>query len=121
MEDMNLKNEIKRYSVNNGYPISDCMAISCVCGSSEFHLYSDDDEGGAYIICADCGKEQDLENSKKYIEEKVNNICTCDNDRLMIGIGKAYYSDSKDPRWVYVGAKCNKCGLAGVYADWKEN
>ena len=118
---MDLEQSIKQYSEKNGYPISDFVEVHCDCGSNKFHLYSDDDNGGAYIICSKCKKEMNIENSKEYIEEEVNNICNCDNDSLNIAIGKAFYPDSKDPRWVYVGAKCDQCGLSGVYVDWKEN
>lgn len=118
---MSLNKEVERYSKLNGYPISNYEDISCTCGGDEFHLYSDDDEGGAFVICVACKAEHDIESSRDYIEESQNNICNCDNDRLNIGVGKAYYPESNDPRWVYVGAHCGKCGLDGVYVDWKQN
>ena len=118
---MSLKKEIERYSKLNGYLISTYQEIKCSCGENEFHLYSDDDEGGAYLTCPNCKKEIDIHESRKYIKEYVNNICNCDNKKLNIGIGVAYYSGSNDPKWIYVGAHCNQCGLNGVYVDWKEN
>ena len=119
MENLDLEKEVKRYSEVNGYSISAYESVKCKCGNHQFHLYSDDTEGGAYIICSACNSEKDIENSKKYIEEHTNNICNCNNSNLVIGVGKAFYEDSEDPRWVYVGAKCNKCSLVGVYVDWK--
>ena len=118
---MSLKKEIERYSKLNGYPISSYQDVVCSCGGKEFNLYSDDDEGGAYAVCIRCNKEHDLANSRRYIEDPQHNICTCDNENLEIAVGKAYYEESSDPRWVYVGAHCNKCGLDGVYVDWKES
>ncbi len=118
---MNLKKEIERYSKLNGYVISSYEGMTCACGNNDFHLYSDDDEGGAFIVCAACKAECDIENSREYIEEAQNNICNCDNDSFHIGIGKAYYSKSNEPLWVYVGAHCAKCGLDGVYVDWKQS
>jgi len=118
---MKLEQEILRYSTKNGYAITSYTDINCSCGSSEFHLYSDDNEGGAFVVCSKCRAEQDIENSRGYIKEALNNICNCDNDKLKIGVGKAYYPDSNDNRWVYIGAECGKCGLLGVYVDWKEN
>jgi len=118
---MKLEEEIKRYSELNGYPISEYSDIVCSCGCTEFHLFSDDEEGGAFAVCQKCGEEKDIEQSKKYIEESVNNICNCDNEILNIGVGKAYYEGSSEPRWIYVGCHCNKCGLDGVYVDWKQN
>lgn len=118
---MSLKKEIERYSKLNGYQMSSYADVVCSCGGREFHLYSDDDEGGAFVICTSCKVEQDIESSREYIEESLNNICNCDNRSLKIGVGKAYYPESSDPRWVYVGAHCSKCGLKGVYVDWKQN
>ena len=118
---MSLKKEIERYSKLNGYYISSYEEINCSCGSNEFHLYSDDGEGGAYVICSTCKTELDIESSREYMEDPQSNICRCDNEDLNVGVGKAHYSESNDPRWVYVGAHCNKCGLDGVYVDWKQN
>ena len=118
---MNLKKEIERYSNLNGYPATSYEDLVCGCSNKEFHLYSDDDEGGAYAICTSCSSEKDIESSREYIEDAQNNICNCDNDHLNIGIGKAFYPESNEPRWVYVGAHCSKCSLDGVYVDWKQN
>ena len=118
---MSLKKEIERYSRLNGYPIASYDDVDCTCGNKEFLLYSDDDEGGAFVICSSCKLEKDIENSREYIEEPLNNICSCDNDSLSIGVGRAYYPESNDLRWVYVGAHCGKYGLGGVYVDWKQN
>ena len=115
-----LQEEVLRYSKKNGYPISDFSQLNCVCGNLKFHLISDDEQGGAIAICPECGQEHDLESSKEYMEEPVRNICLCDNDRLSIGIGRAYYESSKEVRWVYVVANCSRCGLSGVYVDWKQ-
>lgn len=117
---MNLEKEILRYSKLNGYAISDFEKLSCSCGSEKFRLYSDDVEGGAFAICTQCNHEIDIETSKRVIEDKQQNICTCDNEFLRIGIGKAFYNDTKKIRWIYIGAACNDCGLLGVYVDWNE-
>ncbi|PHS16449.1 MAG: hypothetical protein COA78_03735 [Blastopirellula sp.] len=116
---MNLEQEIKRYSKMNGYLIATYEPINCACGGKEFNLHSDDTEGGAYAVCLECKAEHDLENSRQYIEEAIFNICHCDNDRFEIGVGKAYYDDSTDTQWVYVGASCKACELEGVYVDWQ--
>ncbi len=118
---MVLEKEIKRYSKLNGFPISEFNPFVCSCGHKEFELFSDDDEGGAYVVCSSCGLDQDLENSRRYIENNQQNVCNCDNADLNIGIGKAFHSNSNDVSWVYVGAHCNKCDLSGVYVDWKQN
>ena len=117
---MKLENEIKRYSTLNGYPISNFDQLVCSCGESKFKLFSDDEEGGACGVCIACGTEYDVENSVSYIESRQQNICNCDNEILELGVGRALYREGPDVCWVYVGAECKKCGLAGVYVDWKE-
>lgn len=118
---MNLKKEIERYSKLNGYPSSSYEDIRCSCDNNEFQLYSDDNEGGCFLKCSVCKVEQDIEDSREYIENAQQNICNCDNDSLNIGVGKAYYSESNELKWVYIGAHCGKCNLDGVYVDWKQN
>ena len=117
---MNVEAEINRYSKLNGSPISDYRDILCVCGGEKFNLYSDDDEGGAYLKCENCNVEHDLMNSKKYIESEFQNTCSCGNEELGIGVGITTHQNSDDPLWVYIGASCEVCGLVGVYVDWKE-
>ena len=118
---MSLKVEIERYSKLNGYKATDYSEVVCPCGTKELKLFSDDDEGGAYVLCPQCNQEIDLEESRHYIEVETSNICNCDNEILTVGIGKAYHQDSHDPRWVYIGCHCKQCGLSGVYVDWKQN
>ncbi|MET4027387.1 hypothetical protein ABIE59_002922 [Marinobacter sp. MBR-99] len=118
---MELEKEIQRYSKLNGYPMDAYEPLVCSCGCRELQLFSDDDEGGAFGICTKCEAEIDIENSKGFMEDTVQNLCRCDNDRLELGVGRAYYPDTSDARWVYVGARCGKCNLLGVYVDWKES
>lgn len=33
--------------------------------------------------------------------------------------GAAFYKDSTQARWFYVGCRCVSCGLVGCYGDWK--
>ena len=117
---MSLKSSIESYSKSNGSIITHFEYLKCQCGSEQFLLFSDDTEGGAYIVCTRCQKEHDIENSKHYIESEDHNICNCDNDKLNIGIGKSFYPESNDVKCVYVGANCNACDLSGVYVDWLE-
>ncbi|ELP5730894.1 hypothetical protein QTV44_004219 [Vibrio vulnificus] len=117
---MQLEKEIVRYSKINGYAISRYYDLKCLCGSSEFRLYSDDDEGGAYAVCVKCGSEHDIESSKAYMSSVSQNVCSCEYSGLNLGVGKSYFSDIEEPKWTYVGAHCPKCGLSGVYVDWEE-
>lgn len=117
---MSIEKEIQRYSKLNGYGISIYDKVVCTCKKSDLRLYSDDDEGAAYLTCSSCGKHHSIENSVQYIENLQQNVCSCGSPNLHIGIGKALYHKSKNTRWVYIGAECSKCGLTGVYVDWNE-
>ena len=117
---MNIQKEILRYSKLNQYPIDQFDQLVCTCASKEFELYSDDEEGGALAVCVSCGAQHDIEKSAKYIEQRVQNVCRCGSANLNIGIGKSYYPDTTDVRWMYIGAGCKMCNLVGVYVDWQE-
>lgn len=117
---MTLKNALEQYARNNEYPIDKYELLACACGSESFHLFSDDEESGAYVRCLACGLAKDIEESRGYIETERHNVCTCENRDLKIGLGWAFYANTTDVRWVYVGAECPECKLAGVYVDWAE-
>ncbi len=117
---MNLEDAINKYAKANKYPATRYDAVACSCGSDNFKMFSDDEEGGVYLVCAECGEEHDIENSRGYIEKACQNVCNCDQESLQVGVGKSFYEGTDDPRWIYVGAKCPGCGLAGVYVDWNE-
>lgn len=116
-----LKKEVLRYSKLNGYPVSRFEAVECGCNQEELLLFSNDNQGGAFAECPTCSSQIDIMNSREYAEDPDHNVCSCENKTLLLGVGLALYDDGTgDVRWVYVGALCRKCGLAGVYTDWQE-
>lgn len=117
---MKLRDEINRYAEKVGYVPREVTIQKCSCGCDLFTLISDDEEGGAFATCRKCGSERDIQASRNYINTPVHNICTCDSSFLKLAIGVAYYENSNDARWVYVGGQCPDCELVGVYADWQE-
>ena len=112
--------KLKKYSASNGYPTENWKPVECPCGQDQLSLFTDDDEGGAFASCKNCGNDIDLLGSKKYAESAVLNICNCDEENLNIVIGQAFYPATDEASWSYIGAICPSCGLEGVYADWKE-
>jgi hypothetical protein len=117
---LGLRNEVKRYSTLNGYQISDFTPVICVCKREKLLLTSDDNEGAAFADCPSCNSQIDIQDSRNYAENPVQNICNCGSEELLLGVGIAKYENSDDVRWVYVGGLCPKCGLSGVYVDWNE-
>lgn len=114
-----MRHEFDRYADRNGYTVDSWEKQTCDCGSSLWRLYSDDTEGGAYLVCK-CGAERDIQDNKKYIQSGYQNICNCDNEFLFVYVGRSYYDDSVTTSWLYVAAECPECDLAGIYVDWKE-
>jgi hypothetical protein len=59
--------------------------------------------------------------SAEYAEEADfdNHICVCDAENFELLSGVALYEGSTDVRWYYIGYKCTKCNLVGVFAEWK--
>jgi hypothetical protein len=117
---MKLADSIREYASGVGYLPTRFSTMRCDCGASEFFLFSDDTEGGAYSVCPKCGREESILDSRQYITTPEQNVCSCDYELLRIAVGVAYHKDSDDPRWVFVGGECPECGLAGVYVDWQE-
>lgn len=115
-----LKEEIKRYSSSSSRMPTKFDNYACSCGNEEFKLYSDDNEGGCGIVCPKCEQGISIFESADYMEEVAQNTCLCGQEELLIMTGASFYPDSKDIEHVYVGAKCPKCKLVGVYVDSKE-
>jgi len=113
------ESEVTDYGKSNGYVPTSFEYIKCSCGHDLFQMYSDD-EGGCGITCVKCDKGISIENSADYMEDIGQNICTCGSEELHVLVGKAFYQDSEDVRWVYVGGMCPKCNLSGVYVDWAQ-
>ncbi len=114
--------EIERYSALNGYPAVRFSAAQCVrCRGDTFRLTTDDDCGVAIRTCAACGAEAFIGDSAEYVEEAEpeTSVCLCGNEHLELTLGVALYADTNDVRWCYIGARCPKCELVGVFSDYK--
>lgn len=114
------KEKIIEYGKSNGSIPTIFDKQTCTCGNDLFLMYSDDTEGGCGIVCSTCEAGISIENSADYMEDVVQNTCTCEAEALYVMVGKSLYEGSDANKWVYVGGMCPKCGLAGVYVDWLE-
>ena len=45
--------------------------------------------------------------------------CVCDGEAFELSSGVALYEGSNDVRSYYIGCRCSRCDLTGVFADWK--
>lgn len=116
-----IRDELRRYSVLNGYEATQFADAACACGGRVFLLDIDADEGVAIRQCKTCRKRRPMGNSEDYLEDASPEQCgcPCDEDEFEITVGIALYEASEDVRWFYVGCRCDACGLTAVYGDWK--
>lgn len=118
---LDLREEIARYSAKNGYPVAHFADAVCPCGGTRFGLSLDENEGAAVRRCAGCKAEHPIGDSAEFLDgaELEECACPCGTEEFEITVGVALYEDSEDVRWLYVGCRCPACGLVAVYGDWK--
>lgn len=129
-----LREEMRRFS-SASYAISRDHAPACACGggvmaeafgAGTFFIAADDEEGGAALICGNCGSEGFVADSQRYMRPAILDDeawceCVCGKRDFHVLVAAAFYQDSTDVRWWYVGGRCVHCGVLGVYVDWKDD
>jgi hypothetical protein len=118
---LDVRDELVRYSLLNGYEAEKFADCVCECGICDFGLLIDDNVGAAARICHKCDSDHGIGDSDDYIDEAEPWKCTCHcgAELFEITIGVALYEGTEDVRWLYVGCRCPKCQLTGCYGDWK--
>jgi hypothetical protein len=116
-----IRDEIVRYSKLNGYLAHHFADAECKCGGRLFVLRMDDTAGAAVRKCVRCSEEHPIGDSGQYLDEAELEAyeCVCLENVFEITVGVSLYDSSEDVRWLYLGCRCPKCGLTGVYGDWK--
>ena len=116
-----LLEEVRRYSTGNTYVATRFASPKCGCGGVTFKLASDEEQGAAKRTCSACGAEHLMGDSKDYADEAEfeNHLCICDGEEFELAPGVALYTESNDVRWFYVGCRCIRCNLVGVFVDYK--
>jgi hypothetical protein len=116
-----IKAELVRYSTSNVYRATKFAQPTCACGNSVFRLESDEEEGAGRRTCCSCQEVHLIGDSAEYEAdaEFEGHQCVCDGDQFELMVGVALYEGSNEVRWCYIGCRCSKCQLVGVFADWK--
>lgn len=112
---------LKAYSEDT-YPVHRFRLATCECGSVEFRVESDDNEGTARRTCAKCRLKQFICDSGEFWEDAEPQkwkCVECNCKAANVGVGFALYKTKKDVHWLYVGVRCSKCGVLGCVAAWK--
>lgn len=118
---LDIREELVRYSRLNGYEAAKFADCVCQCGNGLFGLLIDDNAGVAARICHKCESDHGIGDADDYIDEAEPWQCTClcGAEQFEITIGVALYDGTEDVRWLYVGCRCPECQLTGCYGDWK--
>jgi hypothetical protein len=104
-----------------GYPVDRVVFSTCSCGGETFLVVLEDEVGVAARICIACEEEAALADSDDHFDdvESVSQAeCRCGNDEFRVATGFAL-DEHGEVRWVSIGMRCTRDGLAGVYVDWK--
>jgi hypothetical protein len=111
--------EYIRLLTEEGYPASKFVVAQCVCGSGQFRLFADQDEGCAKRVCVSCGEEKFICDSEdNWTETNPKKLkCTCKKDVFEIAVGFSH-RDTGEVKWITVGERCLSCGMLGSYVDW---
>jgi hypothetical protein len=115
-----LRASIEHYAAG-GRAVDRIVVATCGCGNETFALVLDDAVGVAARICTACEAEVGIADSDERfddVDEVEQAECTCGNDEFLVATGFAL-DDSGEVRWVSVGLRCTRDGVAGVYVDWK--
>lgn len=117
-----LAEEMRRYADRNGYPLSASYAPACPCGAAPRFGLAGDDGGGAVLTCRACSARRYVADAERYLSARCEDReCRCERSDFDVVVGAAFYEGSTDVRWWYVGGRCPKCKLLGVYVDWKDD
>jgi hypothetical protein len=83
-----------RAYATEGYQVNEFRLSKCECGSLEFALDADDEEGVARRTCAACSREHFIGDSAEYWEGADAERWTCvecQSQRANIGVGFSIY------------------------------
>ena len=115
-----IKEYVETYT-SKSYKMDEFRLAKCACGSVDFQLDADDNEGVAKRTCTKCSQQHFLCDSEEFAEEVENEHwhCECGSEATNIGVGFSLRKKGGEIRWLYVGCRCAKCGILGCFADWK--
>lgn len=119
-----LRKSVEDFSAG-GYAVDLVVPAVCDCGSEEFFVVFNDEEGVAARICASCEDEAGIADSDEHfddMDEVQQAQCHCGGEVFRVATGFAFRADEaadREVRWVSVGLRCIVDGVAGIYTDWK--
>lgn len=78
------------------------------------------------LTCGSCAAAGFVADSQHFLDPEILHedarcTCLCDGREFEVLVGAALYEDSRDVRWWYVGGRCVRCDVLGIYVDWKDD
>jgi hypothetical protein len=104
------------------YPVDEIRAVHCHCGCDTFQLEVDPLEGAARRTCTSCDSARmvcDSADSWEEAEPEEFECVGCRSRQANVYVGFSLYPEEDAIRWLYIGVRCNGCGILGVFGDWK--
>ena len=120
-----IKDYLEAYEAE-GYAVDETRICKCSCGSDQFELEADREEGVSQRSCCSCSAKHLICDSDEFWSDAhpTRWKCTeCGCETCNLGVGFSLYDSEgggdRDVRWISVGMRCTKCGTLGSYVDWK--
>lgn len=103
-----------------GRPVKITPSVCEGWGGRLFCVLVDDVEGGAERECSGCGSRAFIADSLEFWDDADPGVasCPCGGEEFEAAVAFSLAGDGS-VCWVTVGLRCQKDGVAGVYADWK--
>ncbi|HXH78028.1 hypothetical protein [Nocardioides sp.] len=112
---------LAEYSASLHRPVGTVAHAQCEdCGSSDFGVRVDDDEGCAQRTCSGCGRAAWIFDSADAAQDAELDDATCPCGSATFNVAGGFsLRDDGDIDWVFVGLRCTTDGVLGCYTDWK--
>ena len=117
---VDLAEYVTAYSSRN-YRADDIRQSRCgTCQGTVFGLVIDDTEGCAQRTCGSCSASAFICDSAEYWDQADPGEaeCPCGGGDFETAVGFSFI-ERGEIRWITVGGRCVRCGVLGVYAEWK--
>jgi hypothetical protein len=112
---------LRAYVADGGITLDRTVICQSSCGSQEFELDADRNEGCARWTCTKCHETRFIGDSAEFwagAKPKRLRCVSCKQTAHNLGVGFSLRSTG-DVRWMTIGERCLRCGTLSSFVDWK--